>query len=255
MLRYPIRIFFAAAALLPGIARSAEPVLAFVTCPIVRDTRTVPCWLAEHDGELYYLGIQVDSQSEFRPPSLGHKVLVEGAPTDKDRICGGIPLEPVRVSPLLQEQAPECLTILPAEDRYDLTFDPPRPPGPGHRPLVFIPPQEPPKPPFEAKTFDLPFDFDSTVDSRHSRWFRNIAAYARQIDAGTIDIIGLRGVTPLTDGGSLVEQENIGVRRATQIAELLQGGGLIRPRYVIDWVKETDPEVFAPRGVKVVVSP
>jgi hypothetical protein len=24
----------------------------FVSCPIVRDTATVPCWLSEHDGEL-----------------------------------------------------------------------------------------------------------------------------------------------------------------------------------------------------------
>ena len=25
----------------------------FVACPIVRDTASVPCWLAEYDGELY----------------------------------------------------------------------------------------------------------------------------------------------------------------------------------------------------------
>ena len=32
--------------------------LSFVTCPIVRDTKTVPCWLAEYNGETYYLGNQ-----------------------------------------------------------------------------------------------------------------------------------------------------------------------------------------------------
>ena len=44
----------------------------------MRDTKTVPCWLAEYDGELYYLGIQTDISAEFHPPYLGHKVLVEG---------------------------------------------------------------------------------------------------------------------------------------------------------------------------------
>ena len=45
----------------------------FVSCPIVRDTKTVPCFLAEYDGELYYLGIQQDITSEFHPPQLKHK--------------------------------------------------------------------------------------------------------------------------------------------------------------------------------------
>jgi hypothetical protein len=30
--------------------------LSFVTCPIVRDTKAAPCWLAEYKGETYYLG-------------------------------------------------------------------------------------------------------------------------------------------------------------------------------------------------------
>src|SRR5690606_32776948 len=74
----------------------------FVTCPIVRDTATVPCWLAEYDGELYYLGIQTDVSAEFHPPLLGHRVLVEGTVKDGPRICGGIVLEPVKVAPLAE---------------------------------------------------------------------------------------------------------------------------------------------------------
>jgi hypothetical protein len=38
----------------------AQQQRSFVACPIVRDTKTVPCFLAEYDGELYYLGIQQD---------------------------------------------------------------------------------------------------------------------------------------------------------------------------------------------------
>ncbi len=47
-------------------------------CPIVRDTRTVPCFLAEYDGETYFLGIQQDITADFHPPQLKHEVLVEG---------------------------------------------------------------------------------------------------------------------------------------------------------------------------------
>lgn len=235
-----------------GVAQ--EPGLAFVTCPIVRDTSTVPCWLVEYEGELYYLGIQIDSQAALRPPLLGHKVLVEGTPTSKERICGGIPLEPLQTSPL-PELSPECNTMLPAEDRFDLPFEPPRPPGPGRRPLVFIAPQEPPEPPFEARTFDVPYDFDALVDSRHSRWLRNIATYARQIDAGTVSINGFRSATELTEGGHLAEQEGIGERRAKQLAELLQGGGLTGPEYEVSWIEEAVPGNPAARMVRVVVSP
>ena len=47
----------------------------FVACPIVRDTASVPCWLAEHDGELYFLTLQTDVSSPVTPPWLGHRVL------------------------------------------------------------------------------------------------------------------------------------------------------------------------------------
>ncbi|HET9832672.1 MAG TPA: hypothetical protein VFP91_13205, partial [Vicinamibacterales bacterium] len=49
----------------------------FVSCPIVRDTASVPCWLAEYEGELYFLTIQSDVTSPVTPPWLGHRVLVE----------------------------------------------------------------------------------------------------------------------------------------------------------------------------------
>src|ERR1700750_3271786 len=70
----------------------------FVACPIVRDTRTVPCFLAEDNGEVYYLGIQQDITSDFHPPQLKHEVLVEGTVAPGPRVCGGIPLQPVVIS-------------------------------------------------------------------------------------------------------------------------------------------------------------
>ena len=46
--------------------------LNFVTCPIVRDTRTVPCFLAEYEGETYYLAVQQDISADQYPPQLLH---------------------------------------------------------------------------------------------------------------------------------------------------------------------------------------
>ena len=110
----------------------------FVSCPIVRDTASVPCWLAEYEGELYFLTLQTDVSAPVTPPWLGHRVLVEGAVSAEPRICGGIVLKPVTLS-VLPELDSSCSTMLPAEDRYNLTFEPPRPPGPArgrHRSLA-----------------------------------------------------------------------------------------------------------------------
>jgi len=86
----------------------------FVACPIVRDTKTVPCFLAEYEGETYYLTIQQDIQAELYPPQLLHEVLVEGTIAQGPRICGGIPMKPVKLS-VLPELNLSCNTILPAE--------------------------------------------------------------------------------------------------------------------------------------------
>ena len=76
--------------------------LSFVTCPIVRDTKTVPCWLAEYKGETYYLGNQGGVAQDFYPPQLNHEVLVEGVVAQGLRVCGGIPLRPVKTSVFLE---------------------------------------------------------------------------------------------------------------------------------------------------------
>jgi len=82
----------------------------FVSCPIVQDTPTVPCWLSEYEGEQYYLGIQTDISADFDPPYLGHQVLVEGVVSDEPRVCGGVVLKPVTVSPLPLARRPRRVT-------------------------------------------------------------------------------------------------------------------------------------------------
>ena len=193
-----------ASALLAACALGAEPPPGqrnFVACPIVRDTQTVPCWLAEHGGELYYLGIQTDVSADFHPPLLGHRVLVEGAVKDAPRICGGIVLEPVKVSPL-PELDGTCNTILPAEDRYTVPFAP-RPPGPSGGRLAFETAQAPAgaPPPREALTgpqeFTIQYDFDMLIVGRHSAVLTRILDYAQTSGARRIAITGYRGATLL----------------------------------------------------------
>jgi hypothetical protein len=53
-------------------------------------------------------------------------VLVEGTVSAEPRISGGIVLKPVYLS-VMPEPDASCNTMLPAEERYNLTFEPPGP--------------------------------------------------------------------------------------------------------------------------------
>jgi len=233
---------FALLSLCAAGALAAEPPANhrnFVACPIVRDTSTVPCWLAEYEGELYFLTIQTDVSAPVNPPWLGHKVLVEGVVSDKPRVCGGIPLEPVTLS-VLPELDPSCNTMLPAEDRYDLPFEPPRPPGPSAGRLAFGDPVMRPevKAVEPERTFTLRYDFDGMVVFRHAQSLQQIFEYVKQTGAKHIEITGFRAASLLSNGTVMAEDETIGRRRAEQVAELLRGAGLTDVHYEVRWKDE-----------------
>jgi hypothetical protein len=231
----------------------------FVACPIVRDTASVPCWLAEYEGELYFLTLQTDVSAPVTPPWLGHRVLVEGTvAAQRTRICGGIVLEPVVLS-VLPELDPACNTpVLPAEDRYNLTFEPPRPPGPSAGRLAFAG-AAPPTPADPPREFALRYDFDGLVVFRHAADLTAIFDAAHALNARRLTITGHRGTVLLSNGTTLTEQAGLARRRAEQLASLLRGAGLTDIEYEVDWHEEpgaadglTDPTL---RRVTVTLTP
>jgi hypothetical protein len=238
-----IAVFSAAAA---GAATPPANHRNFVSCPIVRDTPTVPCWLAEYHGELYYLGIQTDVSAEFHPPLLGHKVLVEGTVKDAPRICGGIVLEPLKISPLAELDG-TCNTILPAEEQYTVPFAP-RPPGPSGGRLAFdAPPGTPraaPAPLTGAQDFTLYYDFDVGVGGRHSSTLSRIYEYASSQRNAKLAIACQRGAVLISDGTSLTEREDLPVIRAQELAKLLHGAGIASEAMHI----ETRKQLSVPKG-------
>jgi hypothetical protein len=232
----------------------------FVSCPIVRDTASVPCWLAEYDGELYFLTVQSDVTSPVTPPWLGHRVLVEGTVSAEPRICGGIVLKPVHLS-VMPEADASCNTMLPAEERYNLTFEPPRPPGPSKGRLAFdnAPPRAQPSPNAlpTSKDFAVPYDFDALVGFNHARVLTEVLEFARGVNAREIEIVGYRGAARLSNGQALTEDAEIGKRRAEQLAMLLQGAGLTSPSYKVSWrdeaAKATGVDDYALRRAAITV--
>jgi len=210
--------------------------VSFVSCPIVRDTSTVPCWLSEYEGVTYFLTLQTDVSAPVNPPWLGHRVLVEGVVSGEAAICGGRVLKPVALS-VMQELDGSCNTMLPAEERYNLTFEPPRPPGPSRGRLAF----GDPAPKGDAtsagsapRDFTLQYEFDGLVVFRHAQTLQKILEAARATHAAEIRITGFRSASKLSNGRVMREREPIARERAEQIRTLLQGAGLDGVRYTIE---------------------
>jgi hypothetical protein len=222
-----IRVLAALLAMLIVVQIAAAQQLKFVTCPVVRDTRTVPCFLAEYEGETYYLAVQQDISADQYPPQLLHDVLVEGTIVPGPRVCGGIPLKPVKLS-VLPEVNPACNTILPAEPGIEA---PPtrRPAGPSTRQAPAAAPpaaRERLAPPFGEREWKVLYDFDSAfLFSRDTRTVSQAAEYAVASKAKHIEIVANRGATLLSSGKVLVEGEAVAAQRADRVVTLLKGLG------------------------------
>ena len=224
-----LRVLTVLLAMLFVVETAAAQQRNFVACPFVRDTRTVPCFLAEYQGETYYLAVQQDISADQYPPQLLHEVLVEGTIDAGPRVCGGIPLKPMKLS-VLPEVNPACNTILPAEPGIEA---PPthRPAGPSTRQApapAAAAPAAPERlvPPFVERQWKVLYDFDSAfLFSRDTRTVSQAAEYAVASKAKHIDIVAGRGATLLSSGKVLVEGEAIAKQRAERIVTLLKGLG------------------------------
>ncbi|MGA2882420.1 MAG: hypothetical protein ABSG13_25990 [Bryobacteraceae bacterium] len=229
-----MRLFVALAMTLPALAQH----LNFVACPVVRDTKTVPCFLAEYQGETYFLGIQQDITADFYPPQLLHGALIEGIVAPGPRVCGGIPLKPLHVS-VLAELNRACNTILPAEPGIDAPAAK-RPAGPSTRQApvstAAVPPKKP-EPPFLEREFVIQYDFDSDfLFARNTRQLTDIAEYARISIAQRVEVTGHRGSTLLSDGQVLIEKSDVARLRAQRVADVLKGLGT--PASDVRWISE-----------------
>jgi hypothetical protein len=211
----------------PAGVVSTQKYISFVACPVIRDTKTVPVWLAQHKGEWYYLGIQQDISSDFYPPQLKHDVLVEGTISDLPKICGGIVLKPLTIS-VIRELNNQCATMLPAEPGYDAP-EAPRPAGPKNKPTEPRPrPAAPrPTPPFETKEFQILFSFDDDfLPLRSTEVVAAAYEYAHACRARRVVVHGYRATSHLSNGTDLVERPEIASIRAAKIGEMLIGLGL-----------------------------
>lgn len=191
-------------------AAQVKPI-SFVACPIVRDVEIAPCWLADYGGKRYYLGAQQDLQDPFFPPQFMHKALVEGKPTGEMK-CGGIVLEPVKVS-TMQELDPACNQMLPAEGyRLDGLR---RGVGPDPTELSAINQRRARQTttyeaPFAEKSFDIFFEFgDDYMPSRSTRIVTEAMRFATASKARKVVVTGYRGAAKLSDGTRLVEKPEV----------------------------------------------
>ena len=208
----------------------------FVSCPIVRDTSTVPCFLAEYDGETYYLGIQQDITSDFHPPQLKHEMLVEGTVVPGPRVCGGIPLQPLSIS-VIKEVNLVCNTLLPAEPGIDA---PPASRGPGPASRRPEPVSGTRKPLTGRQEFTVLYSFnDDYLEFGANRVVTEAASYAMQSGAANVRVAGFRGTSVLSNGQRLVEKPGLAAKRAQNVATLLRGLGVAA--VTVDSKSEPEP--------------
>jgi outer membrane protein OmpA-like peptidoglycan-associated protein len=204
----------------------------FVACPIARDTKTLPCWLAEYEGELYFLGLQGGGASEFYPPQLNHEALVEGTVTNQPRVCGGIPLKPVRIS-VIAELNRACNTLLPAEDGMEAPDAPAR---------QFTEDMRMPGSDAARRDFTVLFDFDSDYLTLHAtRIVSEAARVAKAVNAAKIEAQGYRATTWLSNGKKFIEAQTVAEKRAKKVGEILIGLGLPAAAVSVNWKAEPEP--------------
>ena len=211
----------------PAAAAPAAQVR-FVACPIYRDTdagRKSGCWLVDspEDGRRY------DISPSPTKPDWNYAVLVEGRPAaNQSDVCGGVGLDPVRVSILPSR----CVrAMLPAEGYPGRKFVLPER---NVRPLYE--PRPPFPKPFKERTFEIPFEFGrSFVVYQLSDYLMDeTVAYALAVHARRVEITGWAATRPtVVSGHRLAERMEVAKARAETAALWMTNLGVPAGRMVV----------------------
>ena len=219
----------------PAIAAPAAE-MRFVACPIYRDTdagKKSGCWLGDspQDGRRY------DLTRSPTKPDWNYAVLVEGRPArDQSDVCGGVVLDPVRVS-ILPE--PCVRAMLPAEGYPGRKFVlPERNVRPLYEPRPAFPQ------PHTERTFEILFEFGrSFVVYQLSDYLMDQAvAYAVAVQARRVEITGWAATTPsMVSGRGLAEPAQLARARAEAAATWMRSLGVPADRLVVRWRTGAQP--------------
>ena len=193
----------------------------FISCPIYRDTdagRKSGCWLVDEPTS----GQRYDISRAPTKPDWNHEVLVEGVlGTVQDDACGGMVLDPVRVSVL-----PGACTrrVLPAESFPGRVFVLPER---NLRPLSEV--RKTYGPPYDQRRFYLFFDFDSSflVYQLDDYFLDRAATYILAASPRRVVVTGFAATdASRVSGRTISENRAVAKLRAESIAESLRRLGV-----------------------------
>jgi hypothetical protein len=203
----------------PALLAAEE--LRFISCPIYRDAdagRKSGCWLTDHAPS----GVRYDISKAPTKPDWNYAVLVEGnVSTAQDNACGGVVLDPVRVSVL----ADACTRhMLPAEGFPGRRFVLPMR---NVRPLTEVRPT-PPKP-WSDRVFSLVFDYNRSfaVYQLDDYLLDQAITWIRAVKPRQVIITGFAATTPAeVSSHTLAEGPEVAGARAEFAAESLRRLGV-----------------------------
>jgi outer membrane protein OmpA-like peptidoglycan-associated protein len=227
-------VLVAALALASTVAWSEE--LRFIACPVYRDTdagRKSGCWLADEGAS----GRRFDVSLAPTKPDWNHEILVEGTVAAvQDNACGGIVLNPIRVSVL-----PGSCTrhMLPAEGLPGRKFVLP---ARNIQPLAE--PRVVPPPPYTNRTFYLFYDFDRSflVYQLDDYLLDQAVTYLRAAQPRKVVVTGYAATQAAeVSGRRIAERPEIARARAGSIAESLRRLGIPADRIEVRWRANAQP--------------
>jgi hypothetical protein len=215
---------------------AAAEQLRFIACPLYRDVdagRKSGCWLADDAAS----GLRYDVSLSPSKPDWNHAVLVEGVVAARqDNACGGVVLEPVRVSQL----AADCTRhSVPAEGFAGRRFVLP---ARNVRPLSEA--RKAPPLPWTDRSFHLQFEWNRSfgVYQLDDYLLDQAITYIRAVAPREISVTGYAATTPATVSGQVIaERPEVARERAEMVGESLRRLGVPASMLRVQWHDGAEP--------------